>query len=513
MNAINKWLCVVLAALTLTSCTLAFTGCGETTEGPTETTADVMTQGQIIETEGETEDTRFVDVNYKNRSFRILTSTNVASIGMGNSNPLIEGDKDLVGDKVNEAVLERNKAVEEFLGVQLEFTHLDTDYNGVPAEIRKLTSSGLDEYDLVINDLFPFANLSIEGQFRNTLHDECVFDFERNYWYKDYMTDLCLVDGYQYLLAGDYFIDLIRSAHLLLLNKDIYFEYNKTTADELYDVVLNYEWTLDKMNQIISNIYADTNLNGEKDKGDLYGFLTLEYWGGSIAYTVSGNPGFVQRTEDGELEIILGEGQRANDLCNAMSAIFNNDCSSISQIAETDMLPAFTEGQCLILDYQRLGSLENPQLRSMESDVCVLPHPMLYAADKKYVTSTHDTSEVGAILATSTDLEFISTVIEVLNRETSKIVMPKYYDEGLQVTLVDDPKAASMVTIIHDNFGNSFALAYNNALGSKMLNTFSDAMQQKREFSAVFASGKRALDRSLKQKIQSFEKAIAKAEN
>ncbi len=512
MHVCKKCLCLILALLTIASVVLSFAGCAEEVESPIDTQGDV-TQNQVIESEGETQDTRFEDVNYKGRTFRILTSTNVASIGMGNSNPLIEGDKDLVGDKVNDVVLERNKAVEELLGIQLEFTHLDVDYNGVPAEIRTLNSSGLDEYDLVINDLFPFANLSLEGQFRNTLHDDCQFDFGRNYWYEDYMSDLRLIDDYQYLLAGDYFIDLIRSAHLLLLNKDIYLEYYQTSADELYDVVLNYEWTLDKMNEVISDIYADSNNNGQKDKDDLYGFLSLEYWGGSIAYTVSGNPGFVQRTDDGSLEIILGTNQRAGDLCNAMSAIFNNECTSISQMVESEMLPAFTEGQCLILDYQRLGSLENPLLRAMESDICVLPHPMLYAADKKYTTSTHDTSEVGAILATSTDLEFISTVIEVLNRETAKTVMPKYYDEGLQVTLVDDPKAASMVTIIHDNFGNSFALAYNNALGSKMLNIISDAMEQKREFSAVFISAKKALPRALNKKIEEFEKAISKADS
>ncbi len=509
MNTFKKQLSLALATLTLLSVTAVFSACGETTEDPIDTKGEV-TQGSANETEGETEDTRFDGVNYNGRPFRILTSTNVASAGMGNSNPMIEGDKELVGDKINEAVLERNKAVEELLGVQLEFTQLNVDYNGVPTEIRKLTSSGLDEYDLVINDLFPCADLSIEGHFRNTLSSDCVFDFDRDYWYGDYMSDLRLEDGYQYLLAGDYFIDIMRSAHLLLVNKDIYLEFYKTSADELYDVVLNYEWTFDKLTEVISDLYIDTNVSGSKDAGDRFGFLTVEPWGASIAHTVSGNPGFIARNENGIPSITLAEGSRAGDLANAMSTLLNNESTCMDIILEADVLQHFVEGEALVLDYQRLGSLENPVLRSMESDICVLPHPMLYASDKKYTTSTHDTSEVGVILTTSKDLEFISTVIEVLNRESAKIVIPKYYNEGLQITLVDDPKAAAMIDIIHDNFGNSFALAYNGTLGNTLLNPFCTAVQEKREFSAVYKSSDRQVKRNLQAKLKAFQKMIDK---
>ncbi len=505
MIQFKKLLALTLASLTLLS-TVAFTGCGETTEGPNAPTG--TTPSTVAGSEAETVivDTRFDGIDYGGRAFRVYTSTNIASPGMGNSNFLIEGSEEVDGGKVNDAVLERNIKVEELLSIELEFTQVDKPYTEVPADIRRLTSSGLDEYDLVINDLFPFANLLIEGQFRNILEEECVFDFERPYWYGAYMEDLRLMDGYQYLLAGDYFIDVIRSAHLLLLNKQIYLDNYQKNPDDLYDTVLNYEWTLEKMNEIISGIYSDDNANGQRDKGDQFGFISLEYWGGSIAYTISGNPTFMQRDEDGIPEIILGQGDRSNQLAAAMSTIFNNECSSIAQTADADLLQAFVNDECLILDYQRLGSLENETLRSMEGDACVLPYPMLFASDKKYTTSAHDTTEVGAILTTSTDLAFISTVTEVLCRETASIVMPRYYKEGLQVQYVDDSKAAQMIDIIHDNFDNSFALAYNNALGAKMLESFANAMQQKREFSAVYAKSDMAMNKNLDKKIKQFNR-------
>ena len=502
MTHLKKWMSLFLAILMLLSVTAVFASCGETNEEP------VQTKDPSANSENDTaeEDHRFDNVNYQDREFRIYTSTNISSAGKGNSNFLIEGTGETEGGLVNDAVLERNIQVEELLGVELVFTQADLTYAEVAGDIRRYTQSGDDVFDLVINDIYAYAELIIEGNFRNVLDDECVFDFEREYWYKDYMEDLRLVDGYQYVLAGDYFIDILRDAHLILLNKQIYMDHYNRPADELYDVVTNFEWTYDKMNEIISEKYSDKNLNGVKDKGDQYGFMEPEFWGGSIPFSVSGNPTFISRDEDGYPEVIVHEGDRANQLAAAMSNLFNNESASINLTIDGELLTAFTQDECLILGYQRLGSLENSILRQMEGDAAVLPYPMLFASDKKYTTSAHDTTEMGAILATSTDLAFISTVVEVLNRETAKILIPVYYKECLQVQCVDDEKAASMIDIIHDNFDNSFILAYNLPLGSVVLQSFAEAMQSKREFSAVYAGKNKSVNRALQSKIRMFEK-------
>ena len=504
MTRFQKWLSLILAALMLLSVTAVFAACGVEPDesGNASTTGTAVSEDDTAEV-----DHRFDGVNYNGREFRIYTSTNIASAGMGNSNFLIEGTGETDGGLVNDAVLERNIRVEDLLGVELVFTQADLSYSEVAADIRTLTMSGDDEYDLVINDIYGFAELIIEGNFRNTLETDCVFDFEREYWYKDYMEDLRFMDGYQYILAGDYFADIIRGAHLLLLNKQMYLDHYGRSADELYDVVTNFEWTYDKMNEVITDMYVDKNLNNTVDKGDQYGFMEPEYWGGSIPFSVSGNPTFISRDEDGIPTVVIHEGDRANQLAAAMTALFNNDSSSIAKTADADLLTAFTQDECLILGYQRLGSLENSILRQMENDTAVLPYPMLHASDKKYTTSAHDTTEMGVILATSTDLAFISTVVEVLNRETANILMPRYYKEGLQVQCVDDARAAAMIDIIHDNFDNSFILAYNLTLGSKILQTFSEAMQNKREFAAIFNDRTaKTVNRTLESKIKQFVK-------
>lgn len=461
----------------------------------------------------ETEPEPEIDVDYDDRPFRILTSTNAASAGMGNSNTLIEGEQLSTPTVLNDAVLERNVVVEEKLGVKLEFTQLNVDYNGVFDKIRSYAMGGLDEYDLVINDLFPFANLSIEGYFLNVYDPSFTgFDFEnKSYWYKEYMDDLCLVDGYQFLLAGDYFIDIIRSAHLLLFNKNMYeLRHGDESSNEVYEWVLNYEWTYEKMLEMITDMYDDKDASGTKNYGDQYGLAILELWGSSIGFVVSADPHFVTRDEFGTPAITLGENDnRAADLTEWLTKLAYSDDACFGLTSDAQILEDFTNRLSLICDYQRLGSLENAILHDMQDDPGVLPYPMLYAEDKQYNTATHDTTELGAILKTSpaSSREFVSTVIQFLNRETAEILMPKYYVEALQIRYVTDPYASQMVQIIHDNIRNSFILAYNNKLGSVVLNVFSNAVQDKRTFEVRYKGSKRTINRSMKNMLSSFKRA------
>ena len=175
-----RFLSLLLCLLMLVGSVAELVACG------TGDTAETTSAGGETNSEPEVtaEEDPFRNVDYKGREFRILTSTNIASAGMGNSNYLIEGEKDAASSMVNDAVFERNAVVEKKIGVQLKFTQLDVDYNGVFSKIRTYVATNLDEHDLVINDLFPFANLSIEGNFRNILAPEFTgFDFEdKTYW-------------------------------------------------------------------------------------------------------------------------------------------------------------------------------------------------------------------------------------------------------------------------------------------------------------------------------------------
>ena len=444
-------LALFLALLLLLPCLFA---CAETENGDSQDTS--------ANQEADSEYDPFAEIDYGGEEFWIYTSINAASTGMGNSNFMIEGEGEEAdsSDIVASAVYKRNLDTEELLGVNLEYMHSDLVYTAVADDVKKFVTSGSNEFDLIINDLYPLAGLSINGYFVNTLDESYKFDFDQNYWYSDYMTDVSFIEGYQFLLAGDYFADVIRSGHCLLYNKDLY-EDKYGNPDELYEIVLNYEWTHAKMLEIISDNYVDLNGDGQADMEDRYGYVISDMWGSSIPLIASGDTNYMTRAENGYPTITINN-ERTYALTESIYHLMYSEGTKVFN--EGDVLNAFINDQAMIVGYQRLGSLEN--MRHMEHDAGIIPYPMLLETDEQYNTSSHDTTEVGVILTTAiNDMEFISTVLEVLNRETAKTVMPQYYETALKVKYTDDPQAGAMIDIIHDNFRNVFELAYDYAIG------------------------------------------------
>ncbi len=487
----------------LLSVLAVFAGCGESGES-TEGTHSNVTGETIIESTTVEVDHRFDDVDYDGREFRVYINNNTDCCYSIAPTNFFEGSGETNGDKVNDAIVERNMKVEELIDVKLTFTYCDLGFMETMTDIRMYTASGTDEVDLVMGYLLPFGTLVVEGHFCNVL-DEGVFDFDRPYWYKECMEDLRLVDDYQYLLAGDYFINVLRQVHISLLNKNLYMDYYQRSADELYDMVLNYEWTLDKMNEIITDKYIDLNGNGIMDSGDRFGYINGNSWGYFEPFVTCSNPPFISRDEDGTPTITLQEGDRSNQIAEKMMQLYHNE-STYTKFPETELYMAFSRDESLMVGYQYLGSLENDVFRQMESDIAVLPYPMLHASDKKYTSAFQESARMGAIPTTATDLDFISTVLEVLGRESAAILIPQYYNEGLKVRLVDDEKAAAMIDIIHDNISNSFIVGYNYTLGNEVFNIFFEAARSKRSFNVVYKGFQRALPKALEKALDNFRK-------
>lgn len=419
----------------------------ETNDATESETAEIETSGEA---------------DRKGKEFRILSATR-APAGMASSSCFLEGEQNTAGT-INEAVHERNTAVELELDVALTFSHADADKSDIQSEIKRLVMSGTDAYDLVISELLPFASLANDGTFRNILSSEFTgFDFENKpYWYKEYMDDLRLVNGYEYLLAGDFFIDVLRSSHLLLFNKEMYRDHYRRDPGEVFEWVLNYEWTYEKLNGIITDMYLDKNGNSRRDYGDRWGLSISDLRSAKIGFIVSADPGLVSRSEDGTPRIVLGDTSRMADLAQRLTLLLFNSSCYISDAAGGNSLRDFTEGSALLCEGHWLGSLENTALLDMKECAGVLPYPQLYASDKRYITATSNTANVGAILLTAKDEAFISTVIQALNRETASRLIPKYYRDALKLRYDADPHTAGMIRILHDNIGGSFMLAYGN---------------------------------------------------
>ncbi|MCQ2432513.1 MAG: hypothetical protein MJ175_07920 [Clostridia bacterium] len=493
---------LLLAAAMLT--TAAAVSCGDT-QTPAADTQAVNATEAVTEAVTEAEPDPFAEFDYQGQDIRVYTSINNPG-GVGNSNYLIEGPEEETGDLVQDSAYSRNRRVEEILNVKLVYTEYDANYSETPGNINKLIMSGDDLYDIMIVDLFPAAGLSCDGNFLNIAGAPYI-DLDKPYWYRNYMEQLSLDGKKMFLMAGDYFIDVLRSAHAMYFNKNLLAQYYDD-ADVLYNEVLNGTWTYDKFLTYISEMYRDVNGDGTRDLGDQYGFGVNQIWGPSIPFLVSADLKLVDRNDDGTMTLAMNN-ENSVRLLELLNDIFYNDATINTEPLSKgdsidDLLAMFKSGQVLMLGYHRLGSFEN--LRDMEYEVGILPYPKFNETQKDYVTSSHDTTEIGVIPVTCSKFDTVCAVLEVLNRETEKIVLPAYYETGLKVKYSRDDMSSQMIDIIHGNIGGSFALAYSNNCNAifQQNGFYTPLSQHKTDFVSNYVKIEKGAQKQLNKLVDKF---------
>ena len=98
----------------------------------------------------------------------------------------------------------------------------------------------------------------------------------------------------------------------------------------------------------------------------------------------------------------------------------------------------------------------------MDIEFGILPYPKMDEAQENYITSSHDTANVGAIPMTCGKADTMGAVLEVLARESAEDVVPAYYETALKVKYARDDQSSRMLDIIRYNISEVFPIAFGN---------------------------------------------------
>ena len=229
-----------------------------------------------------------------------------------------------------------------------------------------------------------------------------------------------------------------------------------------------------------------------------------------IPFLVSADLQLTEKTADGRLKLAMNN-ENSVRLLEMLNKIFYSDGTCITNRMGFDDTTAqqpqnnmFRDGRALFLGYNRLGSME--ELRDVEFELGILPYPKFDKNQKDYVSSSHDTTEIGVIPVTCQNFENVCAVLEVLNRETAKLVIPAYYETGLKVKYSRDDYSSQMIDIIHGNIGGSFALAYScNCDNIFQSATFNDPVfYNSNDFASNYAKYEAAAQAKLDKLVEDF---------
>ncbi len=476
---------VILASMTSTM----LMGC-DNTEKPVDDTEDT-----------EVEEVNVLDnLDFKDADFTIsMSATNLST------HQYMMGPEEAEGDVVDIAVFNRNLAVEERLGINFVYETTDYEWSSVAANHRQLIMSGDDTFDLIVDDQIGLATCAAEGLFVNAYDCE-YFDFSKDGWWYDYMKDAAVDEDEIYLLVGDYFINVLERAFVIYTNMDIFTEISGETKEDLYQTVLDREWTYDKMNEYVSMAYDDVNGDTKANEGDRFGFLVSNKAGSMISFIYSSDVPFISRDDEGFPTLTMN-GVRAYQLYDKLSTLVNNSATTFSNVSmdTSSQTTRFMNGEALFVGDSCLADFA--KLRDMKADLGLLPYPMVDETQEDYNTAVWDVSEVGAIPTTAKDPDMSSAVVQALCEMSVDTVTPAYYETQLKLKYTRDDITAQILDVIYDNIRGSFPLIYNNNhAGAIFLHTFTKPLQSGADgIASTYASLEPAAIAALEELVETYK--------
>ncbi|MCL2816253.1 MAG: hypothetical protein FWD23_16795, partial [Oscillospiraceae bacterium] len=179
----------------------------------------------------------------------------------------IEGE---IGEIVNDALYHRNKKVEERLNIQITPMPATGGWdsrNSFLNKIRNSVNAGSDDIDLIAGYAYYIPTIAPEGMLYN-LNNVNYLNPTAPWWSENCANEMT-IDGKMYLITGDLAYTLLRNMFVVYFNKQIAQDMG---LDNLYRIVLDGDFTVDKIVELSKDVYKDLNGNGKPDKSDQYGF-------------------------------------------------------------------------------------------------------------------------------------------------------------------------------------------------------------------------------------------------
>ena len=501
----KKSLSVLLAALLLGS---AMAACSTNTENADDEQKNNQSNNQnpTADLTEETEETaRFLDsmpetMDFEGRGLNFLLTEG----SNGNITELSIWAEEDTGEVVDTAVYQRNLTVTDRLNIVINQPEVNTDWSGNATVIRNMVSSGSADYDIFGAYQYYGIVIGSEGILYN-LNNKDNFpynDFDREYWGTGYMKNMSFDGSKYYWSTGDIALRYTGGMYVTYVNGTIFRNYYPDV--NLYSIVDEGGWTMDKLSELASAAYVDLNGNGTKDNKDQFGFVlqSIDPTDGMAAGCMVD---FSTRDENNIPVISLDNEWTYKFWDKYYALMFNNEGTMLNP--ETDdsvaIMTNFGAGQYMMTCNKLFQS--PIYLRDMEDDFMILPMPKLDETQPHYNTRIHDSCTLFGVPVSVSGTECLSATLEALASEAFKEVTPAYYEIALKVKFTRDSDSGRMIELCHENVTIDFAAQWSNKLGD--INHFfrgrADAKEE--SIASTIAKNSKIWTKTMDKLIKAFE--------
>lgn len=505
----NKRLLSVLLAAVMTSMSL-LTACSEKTSENNETTPTETQPGTDTAGEESGKDPGTDPGEITSTEERQAVPDNLPDITFNDQDYLIgtSSDKEyevyveeMEGERTTDAVYNRNLDVEDRFKVKIRSVVSEEPYTDVTSYVQ----AGTYVYDIVgfidFRAYVPISNKSLLNWY-----DVPYVDLTKP-WHNQLANDSATINGKIFALTSDLSISSLLYTFATFFNYRLMQDYGYAPED-LYNLVREGKWTIDKMGEVVSTIYEDDG-DGEHDLDDVHGYVAADcYVATHDVWLAACDIPVMERNSDGEYEITLynehtiAAVDKINQLYHRNDGSFFYDGGLYGWL---DIPPAFANGKVGMI-HTYFGEVAE-DLGEMEDTYGILPVPKFDEEQAEYYTNAWDQFTVFAVPKTmQPDMaDKTGVVYEALCAGSYKTVYPAYYDYSLKSRYSAEPAVAEMVDLIMAGRKFDFTFQFGENLQNLPYIVRQQLLDDKNEIASMYQKNRKSLTKLLDRLVKLYE--------
>lgn len=496
----KKNVSLFLALLIALSCVLV--GCSEGTESSESNPSSESSATGSEAAEAETELTKDdlpddLDFGGETITIHIRNGDN----GNPEGNCVMEMTvEDINGELLNDAIYNRNLAVNERLNVEINpYVSYDwTRYGDSLAEIRASINANEDTYDIIAGwGRGNVTSLALEGCFL-PLDDVPYIDTEKPWW-NQALVNATPLGGKTFFLTGEAnVLTSLGSAFCVFVNEKIETDYQIGSLTKYVD---EGTWTIDKMSEIAEMVQDDLNGNGKMDKDDRFGLVLVNYLAADAFYT-SLDMHQVEIDKDGSMTY-APDGERLNTAVEKVTNLHWYNPGVLGWLPDTNR-QIFLEGRALMSCEFMEAARE--QFRDMEDSYYIIPMPKYDEAQDQYYAYCYNNMTLLSVPVTNQQTDAAFATMEALSSESYFNVTPVFFDDCMQNKYARSETTSRMLEIIRESCYVDYEYIYDSLIG-KTANIFRDLVGAKSSDTASWiASNSTAIQAKIDEAMEKLSK-------
>ncbi len=354
----------------------------------------------------------------------------------------------ITGDPVDDAILARNAAVEERLGVEIEWVGTKGNYENQKNFVSKCQTGNVDgAYDIFAGYSMSAATIAMQGYSQDLRQLENL-NFSKPWWPESLIGQATINDKL-FFASGDISTMMLHMMNVIFFNKDMLKDLGLDQSSDPYELVASNTWTIKTMMRMCQNAYEDIGSEpGKKDDGDRFGFASHSisfdslYIGCGLKTIESGDEGLIISPDFGS-QAAIDLSQLCNTFLSEQYAIGSSQSVSISPTK------IFAEGRALFIsDRAYITTSDNMREYGEALKYGVVPNPKLDMNQESYVTMLAFPFTMYSISSASKNANAAAAVLECLGSEGYRKVTPELFETVMKVKYTTDSTASYMYDLI-----------------------------------------------------------------